>query len=143
MAYCTQADLVERYGAVELAQLTDQTAGAGIDAGQVTKACDEAASLIDAYVSARYVVPLSPVPSIVKTLACTIARRLLWKERALDGSGVVKAYDDALIQIKDVAKGVARLPDSTGVEPADSGGVVCVKTSDQIFTDDVLGLMPG
>jgi phage gp36-like protein len=122
-AYCAKADLVERFGSVELAQLTDETAAASPDDGEITKACDEASSLIDAYLSARYTVPLSPVPTMVRMWACAIARKLLWKDRAQPESAVAVAFNQTMGQIRDVAKGVAGLPDAGGAKPAAVGGI--------------------
>lgn len=141
-AYCAKADLVERYGAVELAQLTDETAATSPDDGEVTKACDEASSLIDSYLAKRYVLPLATTPTIVRKLACDVARKFLWKDRAGPDSVVSLNYDAALAQLRDIARGVAGLPDATGVAPTASGGSLYVGTSDQVFTDELLGLMP-
>jgi phage gp36-like protein len=143
MPYCARADLVERYGATEFAQLTDQTAAQSTVDALIAKACEEASSLVDSYVSARYTVPLAPVPTIVRSWACAIARRILWHDRAKPDGAVYLAYQDAISMLKDVAKGTTRLPDSTGTLPADSGGSLQVVTSDKIFTDELLGYMPG
>lgn len=142
MSYCAKSDLVARYGAQELAQLTDEVAAHVPDDTEITAACDEASSLIDGYVAGRYVVPLSPVPPMVKSWACAIARRLLWKDRALPDSAVAVAYEDALTALREVAKGVLRLPASSGEASAASGGSVNVISADQVFTDELLVLMP-
>lgn len=140
--YCSQADLVERFGAVELAQLTDETAATTPDTSEISKVCDEATSLIDAYLATRYTTPLATVPTMVRSWALVIARKMLWKERALPDSQVAKAYDAALAMLKDVARGIASLPDSAGVVAPISGGAISVISSEQLFTDDLLNLMP-
>lgn len=142
MAYCTQADLVERYGEVELAQLTDQTAGTSVDAAQVTKACDEATSLIDGYVSGQYVVPLTPVPTVVRRWACVIARKFLWGDKATPDGTVTADYTEAMKQLRDAGAGKMALPDATGVQAPLSGGLIAVEAPDEVFTDDLLALMP-
>ncbi len=139
--YCSQADLVERFGVQELAQLTDETAAASPDATEITNACDEATSLIDSYVARRYVTPLDPVPTIVRKWACDLARKFLWKDRAGPDSVVSINADAVMAQLRDVSRGTAALPDATGVQPSVSGGIVSVTSSTQIFTDDVLALM--
>lgn len=143
MAYCAKADLVERFGVAELAQLTDETAAQTPDDGEITKACDEASSLVDSYISVRYTVPLSPVPTLIRWLSCDIARRILWKDRAVAQSVVAVAFEAALSRLRDIAKGVAGLPDATGAQAAQTTGSIAVESADQIFTDDVLGMMPG
>lgn len=123
MAYVTQSDLVERFSSVELAQLTDETASQTPDAAEITKACDEASSLIDSYLSVRYAVPLSPVPTLIRWLGCDIARKILWKDRAGGESAVTMAYDGAVRRLIDIAKGVAGLPSASGALPAQVGGL--------------------
>lgn len=139
--YCSQADLVERFGVRELAQLTDETAATSPDSAEITKACDEATSLIDSYISARYITPLATVPTIVRKWACDIARKFLWKDRAGPDSPVSLNHDAAMAQLRDVARGTAALPDAAGTAPASSGGSVSVSSSAQTFTDDVLALL--
>jgi phage gp36-like protein len=137
-AYCAKADLVERYGSVELAQLTDETSAHSADDGEITKACDEASSLIDSYLSARYAVPVSPVPTMVRMWACAISRKLLWKDRAGGDSAVTLAFDTAMSQLKDVAKGIAGLPSSTGALPAQTGGMAYSTPSAVFDTEGML-----
>ena len=142
-AYCTKADLVARFGEKELAELTDETAATSIDDTEVDNACDEASSLIDSYVAVRYVTPLDPVPTIVRKWACDLARAAIWKDRAGKDSAVTRNADAAMAQIRDVAKGIASLPDATGETPADAGGTISVIASDRVFDDDLLDTMPG
>lgn len=141
-AYCAKADLVERYGAVELAQLTDETAAAAADDAEISKACDEATSLVDAYLAKRYTLPLVTVPTIVRKLACDIARKFLWKDRAGAESVVSQNYDAALTQLRDIARGISGLPDASGLAPASSGGSLKVVSADQVFSDELLSVMP-
>jgi phage gp36-like protein len=141
-AYCTKGDLVERFGIVELAQLTDDTAHATPDDAEIVKACDEASSVIDSYLATRYTTPLIEVPTLVRMLACNIARKLLWKDRALPDSVVQRNYDEAITQLRDLAKGVSSLSGILGVIVPLTGSSIAVVSSPQVFTDDVLGLMP-
>jgi len=141
-AYVTQSDLVERYGTPELAQLTDQTAATMPDATEIGRVCDETTSLIDAYLSARYTVPLSPVPTVVRAWACIIARKLLWKDRALADSAVMLAYNDAMSQLKDAGKGRSSLPDATGKQATVSAGVFSTSPTPVFNTDGLLDFRP-
>jgi phage gp36-like protein len=138
VAYVTQSDLTERFGSVELAQLTDESAAQTPDAAEITKACDEASSLIDSYLSVRYAVPLSPVPTLIRWLACDIARKILWKDRAGPEAAVALAYDGALKRLADIAKGVAGLPSASGTLPAQTGGLA-YSTPTPVF--DTSGLL--
>jgi len=138
VAYCAKSDLVQRFGNDELSQLTDETAAHSADDSEVTNACDEASSLIDSYLAARYGVPLSPVPTMVRKWACDIARKFVWKDRAGADSVVTLNYEAALSQLKDVAKGVAALPSAAGVLPSVVGGMAFT-TPTAVF--DTTGLL--
>lgn len=142
MVYCAKADLQERFGDAELAQLTDEVAGTTISDAEVTAACDEATSLIDGFVGARYTLPLASVPSILKTWGCDIARFFLWGDRAVEGSAVRANYEEAVARLKDVAAGRFRLFEADGDQVGGGSGSIAVVASDQVFTDDLLSLMP-
>ncbi len=121
--YVTEADLVQRFGAREISELTDESAAQSPDTDEVDKACEEATSLIDSYLSVRYTLPLETVPTIVRKWACDIARKYLWKDRASPDGVITENYHDALAQLKDVAKGVMGLPDAAGVVTIVTGGL--------------------
>ena len=125
-AYCTPADLEARFGLAELFQLAPGAAGAP-DAVRVQRACDDAGDLVDGYLRPRHTLPLSTVPRILVQLSAAIARydlHLGGDRQPTDQ--VVKARDQALAFLRDVASGKADLglgPDAT--DPAeDAGGVI-------------------
>ncbi|MBL0142657.1 MAG: DUF1320 domain-containing protein [Betaproteobacteria bacterium] len=144
MGYCAQADLEARFGAEELKQLTDETnvPPATIEVAEVANACAEASSLIDGYLRSRYTLPLSTIPDVLKKWACDIARFYLWDDRAGEGTPVRAAYDDALKQLEAVAKGTFALVTSAGADVSQGTGSIAISTSDRVFTDDLLSLMP-
>lgn len=131
MPYCTQADLIERFGENELIDIARDESGTAIDAAVVERACDDASGEIDGYVSAAgYPVPLSPVPRIVTAYACDIARYRLYDEHATDQ--VQKRYDDAVKFLKSVSRGEVRLGISTG-QGSSSAGSVKMNSGRQVF----------
>ncbi|WP_237673583.1 gp436 family protein [Vreelandella profundi] len=122
MPYCTQADLVERFGADEILAIARDDTGMAIDTAVVERACEDASGEIDGYVSAAgYPVPLSPVPRILIANACDIARYRLYDEHASDQ--VQKRYDDAVKFLKSVSRGEVRLGISTGAASSSVGSV--------------------
>lgn len=122
MAYCTQADLIERFGENELLAIARDETGTAIDAAVVERACEDASGEIDGYVSAAgYPVPLVPVPRIVIANACDIARYRLYDEHA--GEQVQKRYDDAVKFLRSVSRGEVRLGISTGNASSSVGTV--------------------
>ena len=120
MPYCTQADLVDRFGEAEIFALARDESGTAIDTAVVERACDDASGEIDGYVSAAgYNVPLSPVPKIVIANACDIARYRL--------------YDEQVKFLRSVSRGDVKLGISTG-PASSSAGSVQMNSGRQVFT---------
>lgn len=131
MPYCTQADLIERFGENELLAIARDESGTAIDTAVVERACDDASGEIDGYVSAAgYPVPLSPVPRIVIANACDIARYRLYDEQP--NPVVEKRYDDAVKSLKSVSRGEVKLGISTGPSSS-SAGSVQMNSGRQVF----------
>ncbi len=115
-AYCTQADLVALFGEAELLALTDRTGVGTIDAAVVAGAITKASDLIDGYIGARYALPLSTVPPLLKGFCEDIARHALYTvERP---KNVDDARDAAVSYLKDVAAGRASLGAAVTPAPA-------------------------
>lgn len=106
MPYCTQTDLVTRFGQAELVQLTDTTGSGQIDAAVVSQAIADAEAEIDAYLTARYSVPLASVPANLERIACDIARYRLYADRPTELVDV--RYRDAIRYLEQVGRGVDR-----------------------------------
>lgn len=117
--YCTQSDLVIRFGQAELIQLTDTTGSGQIDAAVVTQAIADAEAEIDAYLTARYSLPLASVPANLERLACDIARYRLYADRPTDLVDI--HYRDAIRYLEQIGRGVIALASTP--EP-DTGGAV-------------------
>ena len=120
--YATQAEMVARYGTEELVQATNleiDNTGAIVTA-VLDAALDEANSLADSYVQAKYTLPLGSVSPALIGQACALARYLLWKNRASDR--VFAGYESAISWLKDVAKGVVSLG-PTATEDAPTAAV--------------------
>ena len=94
-------------------------------------------NLVNSYVGAKYPVPLTTTPPIVRTWAVSIARYVLHRNGAPDH--VEADYKDAITALKDVARGIATLP----VAPGETGisatsGTVMASHPDEVFTPDRL-----
>lgn len=135
MAYTSRQQLELRFGAQEIVELLESL-------GDEDALCDiirDADALIDGYLGAVYQLPLvAPVPALVMSLSADIARYRLWDDRA--PSEVRRRYEDALSMLKDIAKGVVRLPASPTVQPTtDYGGSIATTSRERTFTDETLG----
>lgn len=121
MPYCTEADLIDRYGAPLLVDLTDrgETATGEIDSAVVAQAIAEADALIDGYLAVRYRLPLSVVPPQIAPLSRQIAIYRLHVFEANDK--ITEEHREALRQLQQIAAGAVRL-EAEGVTPATTGG---------------------
>ena len=131
MMYCTTAQFDAAFGASELADLT------GEDAHTFERAEADAAGIIDGYLASRYTLPLVSVPTMVTGWALDITRYRLWDERAPDE--VRRRYEDAIGQLRDLARGLISLPPgSDGVAPAGGSLVFDGFCADRVFTAETL-----
>lgn len=136
MAYCTQSDLAERYGAQLLIDLTDrgETATGTVDADAVTRAISEADALIDGYVKGRYTLPFTTVPDPLPKLSREIAIYTLHVYEP--NEKITRDYMQAIKTLEAIAKGAIIL-DADGVTPSETGaGGVRVNERTRPFTPD-------
>jgi len=141
MAYAQASDLIERFGAVELIQLTDRTnvPPSTLDATAVARALGDAAALADGYLARVCALPLPAVPPVLVRITADIARYYLRGESVEKDGPVALAYRDAVAWLKDVADGRVRLDGGAGApaEPA-PGAAGRVEASRPVFTRDGL-----
>ena len=139
MTYATQSDLTDRFGAVELAQLTDRVNGAVIDVTALGRAQTDADAEIDSYLATRYLLPLVSTPVVLVRLAADITRYRLCADSV--PATVLQRYQDAVSLLKRMASGEVQLAGSTvlAVATTGSGNAVHTRTPARVFSADVLG----
>ncbi len=82
MRYCSLADLQLAIPAQTLIWLSDDNPeAAGINLPVVEEAVRQAEELVDAHLRGRYVLPLDPVPTVVKDMTVNLARHWLYARR--------------------------------------------------------------
>lgn len=131
MAYASQQDIVDRYGEGELLLLADRDADGAVDLDVIAQALADSDAEIDAYLAARYQLPLTTVPTVLKRLAVDI---LVY--RLASGAGTAteerrKRYEDAVALLRRIAKGEVSLglPEA----PASTGGGVHMTSGPRRF----------
>lgn len=77
-------------------------------------------NIVNGYVRTKYDLPLATTPPILRTWAVSIARHFLHRNGPPDY--VTADYKDAIIGLKDVARGLIALPDASGTEPTPTSG---------------------
>jgi phage gp36-like protein len=134
MAYCTQADLEERYGAAELVELTDRDRIGVADATAIARAIADADALVNGYLAGRYTLPLASTPPALTRLACVVARYHLYADHPTEH--VRRAYEDAVRLLEQVAAGKVTLGlDAGGTAPVAESGGAEVSAPERVFTD--------
>ncbi|WP_459199052.1 gp436 family protein [Ralstonia pseudosolanacearum] len=124
MTYCTQADLVREFGAVELVELTDRAdpPTGEIDAERVAEAIETAAAEINVYLEGRYSLPLASVPTVLRRVAVDMARYFLHVDIGEDHP-VAQRYVRQVKLLRGIADGTLSLGlDTAGAvqAPADT-----------------------
>jgi phage gp36-like protein len=121
--YCTQDDLVARFGAAEILALSDLEGSGSIDAARVTQMIADASATIDGYLGGRYQLPLTDTPEMLNTIAANMARYNLMGTRPTDEAA--DRNKNALAWLDKVAKGVYSLGvDGAGNTPAPEKAVI-------------------
>lgn len=148
MAYCTIEDLKRLIPEEELAQLADDEnlAPVAIDPrdarcaaiiARLEQAIAQADADIDAYLSGRYAVPLSPAPAVARKLSADIAVYNLYSRR-LETIPETRSerYKNAVRMLDGIAKGTISIGAAETPEPAgDAGGPEATRAAaDRIFT---------
>lgn len=140
MPYATQQDLVDRFGATELIQLTDRTNTpvSTIDSVVVNRALDDASAFIDTYLTKVARLPLDVVPAALVRLTADIARYYLHGKAAEKDGPVERAYNDAADWLRDVSRGLVELSTGGETPPPAGGGSVKSSAPGRVFTRDSL-----
>ncbi|TIY05322.1 MAG: DUF1320 domain-containing protein [Mesorhizobium sp.] len=140
MTYAVKQDLVDRFGATELIQLTDRTnvPPSMIDDVVVGRALADADGVVDGYIGKQYKLPLSVVPPVLVKIAADLARYYLHGEAADKDSIVSRNFAAAIAWLKDVSKGLILIEEQG--EPPEQAGGGAIKTSapNRVFTRDTL-----
>ena len=119
--YATLTDLVDRFGARELTQLTVRTDPEATEPDEPTanKALDDATAEMDVYIGTQYALPLPSVPTVLKGVCCDVARYRLYGDQASDE--VRRRFEDAVSLLNKIAKGTVSLGFTATPEPAAAG----------------------
>lgn len=116
MTYATAQDLLERYGADELAQMSDPWGTGDPDPAVIDRALADAHAEIDAYLIGRYSLPLLHVPAALARIACDVARYRLWADKASEE--VRRRYEDARRLLEQIGSGAVSIGPLVNAQPS-------------------------
>lgn len=142
MPYCTLADIQATVPSNDLIQLTDdQSPPVAVVTANVDRAINDAGELIDGYLRGRYVLPLTPVPGLINTLAADIAIYRLYARRIklTPPDGVSSRYKDAMRILEQIQAGKSSLGSEaiTGAITPEASGPK-FSAPDRVFTAETL-----
>ncbi|RJP59040.1 MAG: DUF1320 domain-containing protein [Deltaproteobacteria bacterium] len=136
MAYCTQANILDRIDEATLITLTDDAGEGEVDDDKVTAAIADADATIDAYCQGVYTIPLSPVPLKITQISADIALYNLYSRSDLEMPEVRKERNKEAIRfLEKVAAGSISLGASTPA-PADTSNSASIDSNSRRFTRD-------
>lgn len=137
MAYCTIDDLKAAMPESVLIQLTDDEKTGSVNTARVSAAITAAESEINGYCEARYTVPFTTVPTIIKKMTVDITLYNLFARKGASmegtrGESVQKRYDNAIRFLTSVSKGTV----TVGTPEAPSAQTMDVKAPTKEYDDD-------
>lgn len=133
MPYATLQDMLDRFGANEMMQLTDigKPRLNAVDTVVLDRALEDASALIDSYLIGRYALPLPSVPAHLKVLCCGVARYQLMSTSPDDRA---KAdYANAFKYLISVSKGDVQLFPPSAAPAVDGVGPVLFNAGSKIM----------
>lgn len=144
MSYTTQQEIIDRIGQAEFEVLADRDQDGTVDPAAVDQAIADADAEIDSYLSARYEVPLDPVPNVIARLAVDLAVYRLADRAGTWSEERRKRYEDGIALLKSISKGEAGLgvPQSqqeAADKEADVKGDILVGAAPRRFGRDKTG----
>jgi phage gp36-like protein len=136
MAYATAQDMLDRFGASEMEQLTDISKPRlnAVDSVVLDRALEDATALINGYLISRYSLPLASVPDNLKVMCCGIARYQLMSRSPDDRA---KAdYENAFKFLVGVNRGDVQLFPPSAAPAVDGVGPVLFNAGSKIMGRD-------
>jgi phage gp36-like protein len=136
MAYCTQANILDRIDEATLITLTDEAGAGEVDDTKVAAAIADADATIDAYCQGRYTIPLSPVPSKIMQVSIDIALYNLYSQSDLEMPEIRKDRNrEAIRFLETAAAGKINLGAATPAQ-THTDNTVEIDSGTRIFTRD-------
>lgn len=120
--YSSPTVFIDQFGMDEAADLAG-TADGTINEARISDALLRASDEADSYLACRYAVPLSPVPRVlVAYINCMARYHLCGNSYAQDAEPITRRYEAALAWLKNIAKGVADIPNQQPPTSPETGG---------------------
>ncbi|WP_256815400.1 MULTISPECIES: gp436 family protein [Pseudomonas] len=141
MRYCNRSDIGNAIPELTLVQLSnDDSAAMQPNESVIEEAVRQAEELVDGYLRGRYVLPLDPVPTVLRDAVVYLARHWLYQRRP-EGTlpdAVKDSRKDTIKLLESIRDGVVTLGMPSG-QIAPEPGEIRVRARRQQFGDETLG----
>ena len=138
MRYCTHQDIGKAIPELTLVQLSNDDSTAELPNESVIEdGVRQAEELVDGYLRGRYVLPLDPVPTVLRDAVVYLARHWLYQRRP-EGDlpdAVKDSRKDTIKLLESIRDGVVTLGMPSG-EAAPEPGEIKVRARRQQFGDE-------
>ena len=136
MSYATRDDLNAAFGPDQVERLAARPDVLD-DATTVARALSHAAGVIDGRLSVRFTLPLPAVPDVLRDIACDLAIARLASDATSLTDDLKRREDQALTNLKAIAKGEMNLGLPTA-DTAERPQPIVASTGGKLFTRDSL-----
>ena len=136
MPYASEQDIVDRYGEDTLYTLADKDNDDILDHQAINRALDDASEHINAFIAARYTLPLASTPTLLRRLCVDIAVYWLGEDRGGAVEERRQRFEDAERLLGKIAKGDVSLGMETTLTT--SSGSACIISGNRFFSRDSL-----
>ncbi|UVK85228.1 DUF1320 domain-containing protein [Pseudomonas sichuanensis] len=141
MRYCNRSDIGNAIPELTLVQLSnDDPAAMQPNESVIEEAVRQAEELVDGYLRGRYVLPLDPVPTVLRDAVVYLARHWLYQRRP-EGTlpdAVKDSRKDTIKLLESIRDGVVTLGMPSG-QIAPEPGEIRVRARRQQFGDETWG----
>ncbi|MDH4869816.1 DUF1320 domain-containing protein [Pseudomonas sp. BN515] len=139
MRYCTRQDIGKAIPELTLVQLSSDDPAAELPNESVIEdGVRQAEELVDGYLRGRYVLPLDPVPTVLRDAVVYLTRHWLYQRRP-EGAipdAVKDSRKDTIKLLESIRDGVVTLGMPSG-QTAPEPGEIRVRARRQQFDDDL------
>ena len=138
MRYCNRTDIGNSIPELTLLQLSnDDPAAEQPNESVIEDGVRQAEELVDGYLRGRYVLPLNPVPTVLRDAVVYLTRHWLYQRRpeGIVPDAVKDSRKDTIKLLESIRDGVVTLGMPTG-QAAPEPGEMRVRSRRKQFTDD-------
>lgn len=139
MRYCNRTDIGNAIPELTLVQLSnDDPAAVQPNESVIEEAVRQAEELVDGYLRGRYVLPLDPVPTVLRDAVVYLARHWLYQRRpeGVLPDAVKDSRKDTIKLLESIRDGVVTLGMPSG-QTAPEPGEIRVRARRQQFGEDL------